>query len=419
MTALPRAHRFLLEQLMTEASCRWSMTARPEQLPPDWQWTIWLMKCGRGWGKTRTGGEWVKEKIESGTYRLMACFAPTADDVRKVMVEGPSGLLSLNWRPGFEPDYQPGNKQILFPGGQKIQLYSAEKPKRLEGPQWEGAWCDEIRNWQYPQAWDSLILGLRIGDNPQIVVTTTPSPSSKILKDLTKRAKTRDGVHLTRGSTYDNLDNLSPVYKETILRQYKGTRIEKQELEGLDIEDVEGALWKRADIEALRIDEPPDMDRIIVAIDPAVTSNEDSDETGIVVYGRSNGHCYLLEDLSGIYTPDGWGRKAVRAYHKWRADCIIGEVNNGGEMVEHVIRTTDKKVKFKKVWASRGKIVRAEPCAQFTEKGEDHHVGVFPELEDQLCQFDGTGKSPDRLDAKVWAITELMLGEAEPGFEIW
>ncbi len=234
-----------------------------------------------------------------------------------------------------------------------------------------------------------------------------------VIKDPDKKA------FMSLMSTYDNLSNLAPTFRDAVLSKYEGTRLGKQELEGLDIDDVEGALWNREMLDETRVQKAPDdFSRIVIAIDPAVTSNQDSDETGIVAYGRVNGDCYCLEDASGIYTPKRWGRKSVGLYYKWKADILIGEANNGGDLVESNIRTVDKNVNFKKVWASRGKIVRAEPCAAIMEQGRDHHIGTFPEMEDQLCSYDGSNKSPDRLDAKVWAITELMLGE-ETGFKIW
>jgi len=413
---LPLSQKNLLEldALVSEASRLWAFQARPEQLPPPGDWTDWLVMGGRGGGKTRTGGEWIRSCIESGIYRRVACIAPTTGDVRGVMVEGPSGLMSLRWRPQFRPDYQPSRRRIVCANGAIIELYSADEPRRLEGPQWEAAWADEIRNWRYAQrAWDSLRFGLRLGSKVRMVITSTPSASSKIILDLLKRSKQGgETAVVTRMSTYDNLANLAPDFREVILRRYEGTRKGRQELGGEMLEDVEGALWTRKLLDDTRIDEAPvDMGRIVVAVDPAASATQDSDETGIVVYGKRDGDCYFLDDLSGTYSPDGWGCKVVGAYHKWGADCIIGEANNGGDMVEHVIRTVDPSVKYKKVWASRGKIIRAEPAAALMEQGRDHHVGEFAECEDQLCTFDGTGKSPDRLDAKVWAITELMLGE--------
>ncbi|MFQ6018224.1 MAG: terminase large subunit domain-containing protein, partial [Kiloniellaceae bacterium] len=277
------------------------------------------------------------------------------------------------------------------------------------------AWDDELAKWRHAEAaWDQLQFGLRLGPRPRQVVTTTPRPI-KTLKNLIKDPDTV----ITRGSSYENIANLAPAFIQRIIRRYEGTRLGRQELDAELLEDTPGALWRRARIDDLRVAAAPALVRVVVAVDPATSSGPESDETGIVVAGLSaDNHGYVLDDLSMRGSPDAWGRSAVAAYHRWRADRIVGEVNAGGEMVEHVIRTVDRDVSYKAVRASRGKVARAEPVAALDEQGRVHHVGCFPELEDQMCAFAGdfdragAGYSPDRVDARVWALSELMLGRA-------
>ncbi len=392
----------------------WRSKALPHQIEPegDW-WTIWALIAGRGAGKTRAGAEWVLEQIAAGRKRL-ALIAPTAADARDVMVEGESGILACapEWN---RPVYEPSKRRLTWPNGAMATTYSAEESQRLRGPQHDAAWADELAAWSDAQAtWDMLNFGLRLGTRPRIMVTTTPKPT-KLLRDIIAR-QGRD-VAITRAGTRDNAANLAPSFLATVEAQYAGTRLGRQELDGELLTDTPGALWSLDMIEAARIrrDEIPDMRRIVVAIDPAVTSNADSDETGLIVAGVGvDGKGYVLEDRSGRYSPTEWAREAVAAYHKHRADRIVAEVNNGGEMVEHTVRVVDPNVSFKAVHASRGKLTRAEPISALYEQGRVRHAGAFPIIETQMSEFTAGGLagggSPDRMDALVWALTELMIG---------
>jgi phage terminase large subunit-like protein len=297
-------------------------------------------------------------------------------------------------------------------------IYSGDEPDQLRGPQHDSAWVDEIAKFKYPQdTWDNLEMGLRLGKDPRVVVTTTPRPIP-IIKKLLADPMTA----ITRGKTTDNLQNLSASFIKRVVARYQGTRLGRQELEGELLEDTPGALWTRDLIEAGRIKgipghapAVPPMQRVVVAIDPAVTAGEDSDETGIIVAGLGrDGHGYTIDDCTLRGSPAVWARAAIVAYYRWHADRIIGEVNNGGDMVEYTIRTIDPNIAFRAVHATRGKMLRAEPVSAIYEQGRWHHVGMFAQLEDQLCDWQPGDKSPDRLDALVWAATELMHLEALP-----
>jgi phage terminase large subunit-like protein len=330
------------------------------------------------------------------------------------MVEGESGLLRVH-PPEFRPLYQPSKRRLVWPNGARALLYNAVEPDQLRGPQHDLAWSDELAKWRHAGAtWDQLQLGLRLGARPRQCVTTTPRP----IKTLKTIIEDPDTV-ITRGTSTENLANLAPAFIKRIIKRYEGTRLGRQELNGELLEDIPGALWTRARLDELRVARAPELARIVVAVDPAAGSGAANDETGIVVAGLgSDGHGYVLEDLSLRGSPDAWGRAAVSAYRRWQADRILGEVNHGGEMVEHVIRTVDAAVSYKAVRASRGKVARAEPVAALDEQGKVHHVGAFAELEDQMCAMTAdferarAGFSPDRVDARVWALTELMLGRA-------
>jgi phage terminase large subunit-like protein len=396
----------------------WRAKARAEQIEPAGDWSIWLLLAGRGFGKTRTGAEWVLEQIAAGKKRI-ALVAPTAADARDVMVEGESGILACSpeWN---RPVYEPSKRRLTWPNGAQAATYSADEPERLRGPQHDAGWCDELAAWRFPEAWDMLQFGLRLGSRPRCIVTTTPKPT-KLIRDLIARHG-RD-VAITRGRTADNAANLAPSFLLTVERQYGGTRLGRQELEGLLLTDTPGALWTREMIERARVRfvDLPEMRRIVVAIDPAATSGEDADESGIIVAGLGqDGKGYVLEDRSGRYTPTEWAREAVAAYYRRGADRIVAEVNNGGEMCEACIRVIDPSVSFKAVHASRGKIARAEPVSALYEQNRVFHVGAFPALEDQMCEFSpggmAGGGSPDHMDALVWALTELMVG-APDGLE--
>lgn len=391
--------------------------ARPEQLAPPGDWSTWLIKCGRGWGKTRTGAEWIVEKERLGA-RYITLVGATPADCRDIMIEGESGILAVA-PPDRRPIYEPSKLRLTWPSGAVAVIRSGYKPDGLRGVQSEVAWCDELASWKYPESWDQLQFGLRLGSNPQAVVTTTPRPTP-VIKRLIADPTTR----VTHGSTYDNRVNLAERFFSAVIRKYEGTRLGRQELLGDVLDDNPGALWKRSEhLDPFRVRVAPELRRVIVAVDPAVTANEDSDETGIIVVGLGvDGHGYVLDDASGIWTPGQW---ADRVYYKWKefaADLVVGEVNNGGDLVEANLRAHDHErrnvLAYKAVRASRGKVTRAEPVQALYEQGRIHHVGSLATLEDQMCGWDPRvdGKSPDRLDALVWGITELMLGEIDvPG----
>jgi phage terminase large subunit-like protein len=381
--------------------------ARPNQLPPPGDWRVWLLLAGRGFGKSRTGAEWVRSETEAGRRWQWAFVGATAADVRDIMVEGDSGILRIS-PPWFRPEYEPSKRRLTWPNGAVATLFSGDEPDQLRGPNRDGAWADEVAKWKHArEAWDNLELVLRAGSDPRCVVTTTPKPIAVVRELLTDPLTT-----VTRGSTYDNAANLAPSFLRRILGKYEGTRLGRQELHAELLDDIPGALWQRAMLDDLRVAEAPELQRIVVAVDPAVTSGEDSDETGIVVAGKGiDGHGYVLADLTCRLSPDGWARRAVQAYHTRRADMLVAEVNNGGELVETTIRTVDPLVAYKAVRASRGKRVRAEPVAALYEQGRVHHVGSLADLEDQQCNYtpDGYDGSPDRVDALVYALTELLL----------
>jgi phage terminase large subunit-like protein len=404
----------------------WRSKARPEQLPPTGEWFVWLLMAGRGFGKTRTGAEWVQELAESKAVDRIALVGPTAADTRDVMAEGPSGILAVAsvW---CRPTYEPSKRRIEWPNGVVATLYSAEEPDRLRGPQHGAAWCDELAAWNNVQyAWDMLQMGLRMGQRPRALVTTTPRPI-KLIKDLLLR-EGKDVV-VTRGSTFDNAANLAPNFLEAVKSRYEGTRLGRQELQAELLSDTPGALWTLDALDANRI-EPhriikkggAEMARIVVAVDPAVSNSEGSDETGIVVAGiDEHKHAYVLQDLSGRYQPAEWATKAINAYHHWQADRIVAEVNQGGAMVAATIRNIDPNVALREVHASRGKVLRAEPISALYEQNRVSHVGTFQQLEDQMCSFTSdfnrtkAGYSPDRVDALVFALTELTnLAGMEP-----
>ena len=391
----------------------WHLWARPSQLAPEGAWRVWLLLAGRGFGKTRTGAEWVRAAAESDAARRIALVAPTARDARLVMVEGASGLLAI--APDAQrPVYEASKAQLAWPSGAVATLFSADEPDRLRGPQFDAAWCDELAAWRYPQAWDMLMMALRLGRHPRVVATTTPKPV-KLIRQLLAAP---DCV-VTRGTTRENADNLAPGFLAAMLQQYEGTRLGRQELEAELLDDMPGALWSRDAIERARVAELPVLRRVVVAIDPAASSGASADETGIVVAALGeDGQGYVVADISGRYRPHDWAARAIDAYHAHRADRIVAEVNNGGAMVEATLRVIDAGVAYKAVHASRGKLARAEPVAALYEQGRVHHLGAFPALEDQMCAFTGGplsySGSPDRVDALVWALSELMLGPAEP-----
>ena len=379
-------------------------------MPPPGDWRVWLLLAGRGFGKTRSGAEFVRARIAARAARRIALVAPTEADARDVMVEGESGLLAIA-PPDYRPVYEPSKRRVTWPNGAIATLFSAEEPERLRGPQHDLAWCDELAAWRYPQTWDMLMFGLRLGEDPRAVVTTTPRPN-QLIRALLADPK----VVVTRGRTVENRAHLAPAFLAQIVRRYEGTRLGRQELDAELLEDAPGALWRRGVIEASRVAAPPALARVVVAIDPAAASHKDADETGIIVAGRdADGGGYVLADASGRYAPAEWARAAIAAYAAHRADRVVAEVNNGGEMVEATLRMVDPNVPFAAVRAARGKAARAEPVAALYEQGRVRHLGAFPQLEDQMCAFtadfdpDAAGYSPDRVDALVWALTELIV----------
>jgi phage terminase large subunit-like protein len=402
----------------------WAFWARPNQLPPDGEWRVWVVLAGRGFGKTRTGAELIRARVTTGAAHRLALVAPTAGDARDVMVEGESGILAVS-PPWERPRYEPSKRRLTWANGAIATLFSADEPERLRGPQHDAAWCDELAGWRYPEAWDMLMLGLRLGADPRVVVTTTPR-STTLLRGLILDQT----VVVTRGTTYENRANLAPSFFGQIIRKYRGTRLGRQELEAELLEDVPGALWNRGMLGGLRAHTSPPLVRVVVAIDPAATSSERADETGIIVAGKDEiGRGWVLADASGRYPPTEWARTAVSVYRAHKADRIVAEVNNGGDMVEATLRIIEPNAPFAAVRASRGKVTRAEPIAALYEQGRVHHLGVFPELEDQMCAFTAdahgslrpSGYSPDRVDALVWALTDLLVDPmpAEGIYEVY
>jgi len=375
--------------------------------------------AGRGWGKTRTGATDIAMYAVENPNSLCAVVVPTFGDIRRVAFGGPSGLMSVIPREcllsGSGQGYNVSSAEIKLWNGSKILGFSAEEPDRLRGPQFHRAWCDELAAWKNPETFDQLMFGLRLGESPRCIITTTPKPT-KIIRNL----MSRPDVHIHRGSTFDNAANLAPQALEALKERYAGTNLGRQELYAEILDDTEGALWNYQNLEKTRvtIEQVPELVRVVVAIDPAVTNNEGSDETGIVVAGVGvDGRYYVLDDISGRMSADHWARQSVQAYYKYEADRIVAEVNNGGDLVERLLRTVDTAVPYTPVTASRGKMVRAEPIAAMYEQDKVSHVGTFPQLEEQLCTFTlGSKTSPDRLDALVWALTELSLSS---GKAVW
>ena len=409
----------LSPEAMAALKYNWEFWARPNQLEPLGDWTTWLILAGRGFGKTRVGAETIRKwvcgdtPLAPGRCSRIALVAETAADARDVMVLGESGLLAVHPK-DFRPEWSPTNRCVTWPNGAKAWTYNATEPDQLRGPQHDGAWTDELAKFQYAQeTWDQLQFGLRLGEHPRQIVTTTPRPIPVVRKLINDK----DCI-VTRGRTYDNADNLAAPFLKQVEERYSGTRLGRQELEGEVLDDMPGALWNREIIDAARKPECPDLDRIIVAVDPAATSGEEADETGIVAVGFAtdsdgNKRGYVLADRSLRGTPDEWAAAAVSLYHELDADRIVAEKNQGGEMVSAVLRAKDRNVPITLVTATRGKVVRAEPISALYEQGRIHHVGRFDKLEDQMCLFTrdvdrSPGNSPDRVDALVWGLTSMF-----------
>lgn len=430
MASLPESERLKAVRLLTEQDCAelkydWSFWGRPNQQTPQGDWLTWVVLAGRGYGKTRAGSEWVrsitcgKTPLEAGSHHRIAMIAETAADARDVMVEGDSGILAVH-PPDFRPNYEPSKRRLTWPNGAMATLYNATEPDQLRGPQHDAAICDELAKWRYArETWDMLQFGLRLG-SPRQMVTTTPRPIP-LLKELVEA----DTTTVTRGSTFENATNLAPAFLKSIKDKYEGTRLGRQELNAEILDDLPGALWTRAMFDEHRSKDKPEMQRVVVAVDPSGTGGEsdDGDDIGIVVAGKGvDGRAYVMADYSCKLSPDGWGRRAVEAYHTHSADRLIAERNFGGAMVEHVIRTVDRNVSYTEVTASRGKVARAEPVAALYEQGKVSHVGALAMLEDQMCMIGPDGYigegSPDRADAAVWALTELMLNPERRGHQV-
>lgn len=415
LAGLPDAERRSVVMSLSERQALailydWRTWARPNQLPPIGDWFCWLLRSGRGFGKTRTGAEWVLSRVRDG-FRRIALVGETAADVRDTMIElGDSSIMAIA-PPWLRPQYQPSKRRLVWASGAIATAYAGDEPDQLRGPQNDSAWVDELAKFRYPlQTWDNLEMGLRIGKRPQVVVTTTPRPIP-IIKRILADPRTVD----VQGHTQENARNLSPAFMQRIMQRYGGTRLGRQELAGEILEDNPGALWTHALIEAGRVVQMPDLVRVVVGVDPEATTGDTASETGIVVAGiGQDGHGYVLADATIQGTPDVWGKAAVSAFHQHRADRIVAEVNQGGDMVEFVLRTISPLLPITKVHAIRGKLTRAEPVSALYEQKRVHHVGFLPLLEDQMCEWVPGGKSPDRMDALVWALTELMLPEEEP-----
>ena len=398
--------------------------AMEHQLPPEGDWTNWIIMGGRGAGKTRAGAEWVRAQMEgdkpldTGRCRRMALVGETIDQVREVMIFGESGIMACS-PPDRRPDWQASRKRLIWPNGAVAQVFSAHEPEGLRGPQFDGAWVDELAKWKKArETWDMLQFGLRLGEHPQVCITTTPR-NVGVLKDLVRQ----DSTVVTSAPTEANSAFLAQSFLEEVRARYAGTRLGRQELDGVLLEDAEGALWNSAMLEDARREAPPELDRIVVAVDPAVSGKDGSDECGIIVAGActqgpvQDWRAWVLADCSvASASPAGWATAAIRAMEQFGAERLVAEVNQGGDLVAQVIRQVDPLVPVKAVHASRGKVARAEPVAALYEQGRVHHLRGLGRLEDQMCAmtaqgYEGKG-SPDRVDALVWALHELMIAPA-------
>lgn len=398
----------------------WAIWGRASQVAPTGEWRVWLIMAGRGFGKTRTGAEWVNTIAEVNPDARIALIAASLGEARAIMVEGESGLLSVGapWR---RPSFEPSLRRLVWPNGAQATLYSAGEPEALRGPQHSHAWCDEIGKWDNASgramaSWDNLLMGLRLGHDPRIVATTTPRSVPLVRRLLTESA--RDEVAVTRGSTFDNAANLPARFLDAMQQTYADTLLGRQELDGELIEDVEGALWTRALLESCRETVAPELTRVVVGVDPPASA--EGDACGIIVAGLCrDGRAHVLADASAEKaSPERWARAVASAAAAWSADRVVAEANQGGAMVASVLRAADLSLPLRLVHASRGKAARAEPVAALYEAGRVRHAGLFAALEDEMCGliagggYEGPGRSPDRADALVWALTELMLNQS-------
>jgi len=379
---------------------RLSFWLRPEQHAPSGSWRIWLFLGGRGAGKTLAGAHFIAHGIQGGTLRRAGVIGATHNDTRQVMIEGESGLLKLCPTATFEPS----NRRITWPSGALATVLSADEPDSLRGHQFDGIWLDEFARWPEPQAaLDMTLMCLRLGDDPRMAITTTP----RAIESLKMLMQSPD-VALTKSTTAANAGNLAPGFLETMQRRYAGSRLGRQELDAEIIADNDAALWKRSWIDAGRVREAPALSRIVVAVDSPVSAH--GDECGIIVAGITDEReVYVLADCSADgLTPAGWAKRVADAFERHEADCVVAEANQGGEMVRAVLNDALPRARLTLVHATRGKRVRASPYTVPYETGRVHHVGSFADLEDQMCNYDGTGESPDRMDALVWALAELI-----------
>jgi len=398
--------------------------ALPHQLPPSGDWRTWVIMGGRGAGKTRAGAEWVRAEVEgarpmdAGRCKRIALVGETIDQVREVMIFGESGILACS-PPDRRPEWQATRKRLIWPNGAVAQAFSAHDPEGLRGPQFDGAWVDELAKWKRArETWDMLQFGLRLGEAPRVCVTTTPR-NVGVLKDILATPSTVT----SSAPTEANRAHLAESFLDEVRARYAGTRLGRQELDGILIDEAEDALWSPAMLEAARVDTLPELDRVVVAVDPPVTGHAASDECGIIVVGAitrgpvQDWRAYVLADASvSAASPARWARAVIRARELWGAERVVAEVNQGGDLVEQVIRQVDPLVPLRKVHASRGKAARAEPVAALYEQGRVHHARGLGTLEDQMCAmtargYEGRG-SPDRVDALVWALTDLIVEPA-------
>lgn len=433
MASLPRKLREqVLNELIEEQGevavenllTTWDFWARPNQLPPGpdcqcgcrGEWLYWLLLAGRGFGKTRTGAEWVHGVVNNGTYRLLHLVGATASDARDIMVLGESGLLATQ-KPQNRVKWSPTKRRLTWENGAEALIFSADEPDRLRGLQCEAAWGDELASWRYPESWRQLQLGLRLGRFPRTIITTTPRPTP-LIRSLVENERT----HLTRGSTYENVTNLAEAFLQEITREMEGTRFGRQEIYAEILDESELAYWNRELLEDNRISEkkwrenPVRLKKVVIGVDVAVSFGAESAETGIVVCGLGmNDKAYVLQDASGKYRPDAWAAKVSALYHEWSKEApevrVVAEKNMGYDLIHHTITVEDPSVPVKLVHASKNKLTRAEPVATAYERGRVKHVGVFEKLEMQMCTYEaGDADSPDRMDALVWALTELVVG---------
>lgn len=403
------------DTLYNEPGSTWD--ARDNQKPPSWDWNNWLILAGRGFGKTKTGAETVKMWVDTQKYKRIALIGQTIDETKSVMVEGISGIIeSYQKKDENYPKFEPSKKKITWPNGAIAQLFGADKYDKLRGAQFDLAWIDEFAKFKYPQKiYEQLMFCLRVGDLPRCIITTTPRPL-EIIKNIMNNKRTA----VTKGTTFDNEKNLSPSFLEYIKSQYENTEIGRQELYAELLFEEKNALWKRS---IIRYKKPTsEFTRIVIGVDPAVTYNDASDETGIIIVGKCcDDTAYVLCDSSGKYHPNAWGELIVKKFHQFNADRVIAETNQGGDLVQEMIKSFDKSIPYTSVRASRGKFTRAEPVAALYEQHKIFHINPFVELENQMCQYlpNKTTKSPDRMDALVWAITELFKEDINKDIKVW